>query len=182
MGVTAPRALAGCPLPRGPLTHSGGRPVHLYLYQVPARKGRTGKTHRGRRSRHRQRGSRGGQIWRKAGDGAQLKICALNIQSLKPKILELNRELTRFNYDIVVISEAWLKASTPNRLLVFPGYNLYRADRKFAPKGYGGVAVLFRDGIVAKRIGVPPAASDSKLESLWTVFKWDRQVLVVGAV
>ena len=71
----------------------------------------------------------------------------------------------------------------PNRLLVFPGYSLHRCDRKFAPKGYGGVAVLSRDGIEVKKIGVPTSAnSQSKLESLWNLFRWDRNKIVIGAV
>ena len=64
-----------------------------------------------------------------------------NIQSLKPKIFELSTELSKFKYDLLTLKETWLRPSTPNRLLVVPGYQLLRADR---PDGRGndGVAVL----------------------------------------
>ena len=51
-----------------------------------------------------------------------LLIGALNIQSLKPKLLELTDEISRNNYDVLLLSETWLRPSTPNRLLVIPGY------------------------------------------------------------
>ena len=111
------------------------------------------------------------------------KICAINVQSLKPKTLEVTHELDLFGYDIMIISETWLRPNCPNRLLVFPGYDLKRSDRKFSPKGHGGVAVLCRTGIQAKKIDVPASVSrESKLESLWHLFKWGRQEVVVGAV
>ena len=142
-----------------------------------------GKTHRGRRSRHRQRGSRGWTVWRRdAGDG-KLKVCTLNTQSLKPKTVELYHELKVCNYDIMVLSETWLKTNYPTRMLAFPGYVLVRADRKFSPKGYGGVAILHRECLEVKKVITPsPKNPDCKLESLWCVFRLKRRVIVVGAV
>ena len=132
------------------------------------RRPRHKRAHRGQRSQHRQRGSRGGKQWCTRGDSGNLKICTLNIQSVRPKLLELNLELDRFKYDIVVLCETWLRASTPNRLLVFPGYDISRADRKFAPMGHGGIAVLYRSGITAKKINVPGSSNSlCRLESLW---------------
>ena len=92
-------------------------------------------------------------------------------------------ELQFFHYNVAVLCETWLKPNVPNRLLVFPGYSLHRSDRKFAPKGYGGVAVLSRDGIEVKKIGVPASANNlNRLESLWSLFRWDRSKIVIGAV
>jgi len=105
------------------------------------------------------------------------------VQSVKPKILELSRELQFFDYDIMVLCETWLKSRDANRLLVFPGFTLRRYDRKFSPLGYGGVAVLFRDDLDAKKINVPVSLNKlCKLESLWNVFSWERNKVVVGAV
>ncbi|KAF0302216.1 hypothetical protein FJT64_025681 [Amphibalanus amphitrite] len=103
--------------------------------------------------------------------------------SIKPKTVELARELDLFRYDIAVLCETWLKPNVPNRLLVFPGYTLNRSDRKFEPRGYGGVAVLSRDGIEVKKISAPASASGlSRLETLWCLFRWKRSKVVIGAV
>ena len=113
-----------------------------------------------------------------------IKISALNIQSLKPKISELSQELNRFDYDFAILSETWLKPSIPNRLLVFPGYTLKRADRSTKPLGHGGVATLFRDSYVCKTIRV--TSSDDpvcKLESLWSLFTWStNRRLIIAAL
>jgi len=83
----------------------------------------------------------------------------------------------------MVLCETWLKSRDANRLLVFPGFTLRRYDRKFSPLGYGGVAVLFRDDLDAKKINVPVSLNKlCKLESLWNVFSWERNKVVVGAV
>ena len=102
---------------------------------------------------------------------------------MKSKTIELSRELDLYQYDIMLISETWLKPSIPSRLLVFPGYDLKRSDRKFSPRGHGGVAVLSRTGIETKKIDVPsPTNSECKLESLWQLYRWGRQEVVIGAV
>ena len=66
-----------------------------------------------------------------------LLVGALNVQSLKQKILELTQELHHHGNDVMLLSETWLKPSTPSRLITLPGYNLVRADRPDG-RGYGG--------------------------------------------
>ena len=145
--------------------------------------GRAGRAHRGRRARHRQRGSRGGFRWRNAALPGTLRLCAINIQSLRPKIIELSREIHDHHYDVTVVCETWLKPSVPNRLLVIPGFRFLRADWKFDPTGHGGVAILCRDAMDVKKIDVPsPANPVSRLESLWCVLRGERMRVVVGAV
>ena len=114
--------LLGCPGPRPPLSTE------------PARRGRhrTGESHctqdaakpagppqetlhvrkRGPR-RHRR-------SWTDVAGPRELKLCALNVQSFKPKSVVLRDEIERFSYDFVAVSETWLKPITPNRLLAFP--------------------------------------------------------------
>ena len=96
--------------------------------------------------RRTRRGNRPGRVrspngWRSRDVRSGLLIGAINIQSMKPKILEINHELSKRRYDLLSVTETWLKPSTPNRLLSFPGYRLFRADRP-DKSGYGGVAVL----------------------------------------
>ena len=107
-------------------------------------------------------------------DQPKLLIGALNIQSLKPKLQELTCELDRLNYDVMLLSETWLRPTTPNRLLVIPGYTLSRVDRPDG-SGYGGVAIATKAGILSTPLKIPGSeSSDSNLESQWALLKLDR--------
>ena len=118
---------------------------------------------------------RGPNGWQSNKVRSGILIGAINIQSIKPKLLELNHELNKRRYDVLSVTETWLKTSTPTRLLTFPGYRVFRADRP-DKSGYGGVAVLCRNDIEATVIKAPPAAStSSKLESLWLDVKPGRR-------
>ena len=134
------------------------------------------RTRRGRRAPSaKRRGSRGARhrAWSgcRPAAGAGLIIGVLNIQSIKPKLLELTDQLHRGKYDLMCLAETWLKTSTPNRLLVLPGYQLHRADRP-DNRGYGGVALAVRHGISASSIKMPPTTvPGSRLESLWTLVR-----------
>ena len=92
----------------------------------------------------------------------------LNIQSLLPKISSLQHDqLRRFDYDFFILTETWLRPATATRLITFPGFTLYRADRP-GEAGYGGVAILAHDSYQAAVIAQPPAdCADCRLESLW---------------
>ena len=95
-------------------------------------------------------------------------VGALNIQSLLPKIVALQHdELHRLNYDIFIITETWLKSTTPTRLVTFPGYTLHRADRP-GGSGFGGVAILCSDNYSGSVILQPGSeCAACQLESLW---------------
>ena len=92
----------------------------------------------------------------------------LNIQSLLPKTTSLQHDqLRRFDFDFYVLTETWLRSATASRLVTFPGYSLYRADRP-GDAGYGGVAVLARDSYRVTAINQPSSdCPDCRLESLW---------------
>ena len=115
--------------------------------------------------------------------GATLTVGLLNIQSLKPKLLELTDQLHRGSYDLMALNETWLRPSTPNRLLVLPGYRLFRADRPDG-RGYGGVALVARDSISASPLRVPVVPNpNSRLETLWVMVRPDRRRrFVLGTV
>ena len=137
-----------------------------------------GVTRRGRRGASaRRRGCRGGRAWRRSGpDGHQrnLLMGLINIQSLLPKITDLQHDhLNRLHYDICVLTETWLRSATASRLVTFPGYTLHRADRP-GDVGHGGVAILVRDGYTASVIPQPASdCVDCRLESLWLRVKPD---------
>ena len=125
------------------------------------------RSHRGRRSVHRQRGSRGG-AWRPADRRSGVLLAGLNIQSLKPKLLELRQELARNRYDLLVLTKTWMRPSTPSRLISIPGYDIYRRDRP-DQSGYGGVAIVIKEPCNFCEIPQPKVSENSKLESLWAV-------------
>ena len=83
----------------------------------------------------------------------------------------------------MALNETWLKPSTPSRLLILPGYRLFRADRPDG-RGYGGVAVAARDSISASPLKVTTEPNpSSRLETLWVLVRPDRRrKFVLGTV
>ena len=153
-----------------PAAERTGRPVTSL---APARaagqraedRGASGSARRGVRSR--KRGSRGGQLWRTRPRSEQLYVAAINVQSLKPHLLELRCDIDQQGFDTISLSETWLKPATPNRLIPVPGYRILRNDRPDG-RGYGGVAVLVRDALDVTVIDSPGCRTDgTKLETLW---------------
>ena len=173
--LTGQVSVASPARPRSPrsLPSTEERPV-----RDPTDSGSGGRTRRGARS-GRRRGSRGGRIWRGRPRTDQLYIAQLNIQSLKPHLLEMRDEIGQHGYDVISLSETWMKSSTPNRLIPVPGYQVLRRDRPDG-RGYGGVALLVREPLEATVIDCPdqPVAG-SKLESLWVQIRaGPRRVMV----
>ena len=76
------------------------------------------------------------------------KAAHLNVQSLSCHIDEL-RAIFRFqDFNIIGISESFLKPSISSNFVALPGYNLFRNDR--LNKACGGVAIYVKDGIKTK--------------------------------
>ena len=73
---------------------------------------------RGKRSRY--RGCRGGRRWRRApnSEGNSILIHQINIQSMKPKILELRQHLSSTRCDVILVCETWLKGSVSTAFAV----------------------------------------------------------------
>ena len=141
---------------------------------------------RGRGRRPQRRGARGRRGRRCSGRRKQLgnlHVGSLNIQSLKPKLLELSNEVRRRDLDVLFLSETWLRPATPSRLIVVPGYTLCRSDRPDG-RGYGGVAILYKTGITMSSLKISNSGNpDSKLESQWALLRLDRgRQLVIGSL
>ncbi|XP_043209363.1 interference hedgehog-like [Amphibalanus amphitrite] len=80
----------------------------------------------------------------------------------------------------MLLSETWLRPSTPKRLLVIPGYSLSRVDRPDG-SGYGGVAIITKNSLRSTTLKIPGSGcSESKLESQWALLKLDqgRQLII----
>ena len=125
------------------------------------------RTRTGRRSRPRPRGAAAGVKWRTRPRPGELYVAALNAQSLKPHLLELRQNISEHAYDLIAISETWLRPATSNRLIPVPGYQVHRKDRADG-RGYGGVAVLVRDGLEVTVLNIAGRPVEGTgLESLW---------------
>ena len=144
-------------------------------------RGAAGRPRR-RGARSRRRGSRGGRIWRTAPRPGELYIGQINIQSLKPKLLELRHDIDEHGFDVIVLNETWMRITTPNRLVPIPGYQLVRRDRP-DNRGYGGVAVAARESLELTTVERPgPPVAGSKLESLWVQLRaGSHRVMVCAA-
>ena len=71
----------------------------------------------------------------------------------------------------MLLSETWLRPSTPNRLLVIPGYSISRVDRPDG-RGFGGVAIITKADLTPVALKPPSSqCPDSLLESQWALLK-----------
>ena len=62
--------------------------------------------------------------WRRHGDVSsdQLYFGHLNIQSLKPRLPDLRRDLhSTYSFDVLALAESWLTQNIPDRLLSVSG-------------------------------------------------------------
>ena len=84
-----------------------------------------------------------------------LQVCHMNARSLCPsdrskRIAEIHSELCiQESFDIICISETWLKPEIADDILEIPGYQIYRHDSQNT--GYNGVAMYARDSLGIKR-------------------------------
>lgn len=81
-----------------------------------------------------------------------IRIIQLNIQSVHSKIADLRFDIqtNTLEFDILLISETWLKPTIPNRFLNIRDYKLIRSDRPTTStqsQGYGGVGILMKTSI-----------------------------------
>lgn len=66
----------------------------------------------------------------------------MSVRSLLPKIDMVRIWAKSTNADIMVLSETWLRSSTPDSDVYMDGYNIFRTDR--GAKG-GGVAIYVKN-------------------------------------
>lgn len=94
-----------------------------------------------------------------------LKIIHVNIRSLLPKFTLFKYDFLDDKFDIVMVSETWLKQGIPNNLICVYGYNNVRKDRRLEKRG-GGLCIYLRDGIVYDELFPLPNGVDKDLEWL----------------
>ncbi|XP_028516134.1 uncharacterized protein LOC114575459, partial [Exaiptasia diaphana] len=68
-----------------------------------------------------------------------------NVMSLSPKIDEVRDVVLHADFDLVCITETWLRDHIPENIVAIHGYNLIRRDR--INDLHGGVCVYVKDTI-----------------------------------
>lgn len=87
---------------------------------------------------------------------SSIKICHVNAQSLAANFLEFSTLFASQMYDVIAVSESWLKLHHNGKLFSLKGYILVRNDR--LNKRGGGIAVYIRSCFKVKLISHSPSA------------------------
>jgi Reverse transcriptase (RNA-dependent DNA polymerase) len=91
---------------------------------------------------------------------SSLKITHINAQSLvdADHFSEFQTLFGDSKFDVIAISETFLKPTIPDSFIELPGYTVYRNDRKV--KRGGGVAVYVRESLKSKILPCNPRKAD----------------------
>ena len=87
-----------------------------------------------------------------------IKICHVNTQSLPSNFIEFVRLFSNSVFDVIVISESWLKKHHSSKTYSLFSYKLYRNDR-YDKRG-AGVAVYIKQPLKPKILKSSPNAYD----------------------
>ena len=85
------------------------------------------------------------------GNDCYTNMALINARSVKNKTLAINEEIIQHDWDILAITETWLKQTGDEAIvteLLPPGYTLHHVARHCG-RG-GGVAVVYRNTVNAK--------------------------------
>ncbi|XP_046685627.1 uncharacterized protein LOC124371342 [Homalodisca vitripennis] len=95
----------------------------------------------------------------------QLKAAHINAQSLRGHVDDISAIFRQQTFDIILISESWLKPSIPSSEVSISGYVLHRNDR--INKGGGGVAVYTKQILRVKLLDASPQEYSARPEYLF---------------
>jgi len=107
----------------------------------------------------------------------ELKIGLSNVQSLLAHFSEFETYVITGNFDVVALTETWLKPFIGDHLIEIPGYFIVRNDR--IHKGGGGVAAYIKNSIKATTI-FAPVSDEFSPEQLWFEVKTRTKNLTLG--
>lgn len=93
------------------------------------------------------------------------KAAHINAESLKGHIDEVRTVFRHQIFDLIAVSESWLKPSIPSSEVSLPGYYLLRNDR--VNKKCGGVAVYIKSNLKAKVLFNTPHEYSAKPEFMF---------------
>ena len=102
----------------------------------------------------------------------------LNARSLNKNIIELKAILELTDFDVICISESWLRSRTPKDRFMIEGYKIFRSDRK--NKRGGGVCIYVKEEFDCKRIKIPN--SPDLPELLWVEVTVNHKKVAIGTL
>jgi len=94
-----------------------------------------------------------------------LSAAHINAESLRGHFDEIRELFGPLNFDIITISESWLKPSINSHVVALPGYILYRNDR--TNKKCGGVAAYIKEDIKCKVLYSTPCDYSARPEFMF---------------
>jgi hypothetical protein len=109
-----------------------------------------------------------------------LKLCHINAQSLPCHFDDFNEIFSSVDFDVIGISETWLKPSLDSFTYALPGYSLFRNDR--IGKAGGGVAVYVRSSLSSKLLLSSPPPYSNSPEFLFVEILTEGGKVLVGIV
>ena len=95
-----------------------------------------------------------------------------NVVSLAPKIDEVSHVVQNANYDLVCITESWLRQHIPDSVMAINGNNIIRRDRKEAT--HGGVCMYIKETIPFSVLDLSEIDESPDLEVLWAKLRPTR--------
>lgn len=111
--------------------------------------------------------------------GNKFKFGNLNVRSLTAHFPEVCDLVRNNNYDVLCITESWLKPAIPSYLVQIPGYELIREDR--IDRVGGGVAIYIHKNYYFTKYSFLTCRHDV-VENLWITLKYKRLTFIVGVV
>ena len=105
----------------------------------------------------------------------KIKVCHLNVRSLLAHFADLKRFLEMNDFDIVTLSETWLKSSVDSNNVLIGGFSLVRRDR--ADSRGGGVAMYIKNSL--KYVVLE---NSENLEDVWIALKLKNITVAIGCL
>ena len=106
----------------------------------------------------------------------KFSVAFLNVRSLILHFCDFRDYLTRNSYDIIGVSETWLRPHTTNNIINIPGYNLVRRDR--LTRG-GGVALYIKGSL---NYTISYSSANETLEELWVELSIPYKKYIFGVM
>ena len=104
-----------------------------------------------------------------------LKMLHLNVQSLVPKLDELQHIAHELNLDCISINESWLNSSFTDAEISIPNYCLFRKDRTTGP--HGGVVLYVKSSMCPSII-----THVFLTECVWVKVKCNSVLTIIGSI
>ncbi|XP_031330766.1 uncharacterized protein LOC116161527 [Photinus pyralis] len=110
----------------------------------------------------------------------KLSLCHLNSRSLISTFHYFSDLVTDCNFDIIAVSETWLKPTISSASVQLPGYDLLRADR---PTKGGGLCFYIKSHLKLKIINLDFLPdNENSIEQLWISITINKIKVAVGVV